>query len=97
MGSFLSEIKGSMTGFEKLTPELVEKLSCDGLTYDELKEAMQKSGLSIDKVVCDPTRVLQNAFFADYENGKYCEIYMQKSYINQLMQISTLNFSNGNL
>ena len=93
MGSFLSEIKGSMTGFEKLTPELVEKLSCDGLTYDELKEAMQKSGLSIDKVVCDPTRVLQNAFFADYENGKYCEIYMQKSYINQLMQISTLNFS----
>ena len=47
MGSILSEIKGSMTGFEKLTPELVEKLSCDGLTYDELKEAMQKSGLSL--------------------------------------------------
>lgn len=93
MGSILSEIKGSMTGFERLTPEMVEKLSCDGLTYDELKEAMQKSGLSIDKVVCDPTRVLQNAFFADYENGKYCEIYLQKSYIDQLMQVSTVNFS----
>ena len=93
MDSILSEIRGSMTGFEKLTPELVEKLSCDGLTYDELKEAMQKSGLSIDKVVCDPSRVFQNAFFADYENGKYCEIYLQKSYINQLMQVSTLNFS----
>ena len=39
MGSILSEIKGSMTGFEKLTPELVEKLSCDGLTYDESTDA----------------------------------------------------------
>ena len=58
MGSILSEIKGSMTGFEKLTPELVEKLSCDGLTYDELKEAMQKSGLSIDRLF-----VIQQEFF----------------------------------
>ena len=78
MDSILSEIRGSMTVFEKLTPELVEKLSCDGLTYDELKEAMQKSGLSIDKVVCDSSRVFQNAFFVDYGNGKYCEIYLQK-------------------
>ena len=34
MGSILSEIKGSMTGFERLTPEMVEKLSCDGIAKD---------------------------------------------------------------
>ena len=87
------EIRGCMTEFQQLTPELIEKLSCEGLTFEELKTAMHKAGLSIDNVVCDTNRVFQNAFYADYENGKYCEIYLQRSYIDKLFQISTLNFS----
>lgn len=87
------EIRGCMTEFQQITPEFIEKLSCEGLTFEELKTAMHKAGLSIDNVVCDTNRVFQNAFYADYENGKYCEIYLQRSYIDKLLQISTLNFS----
>ena len=87
------EIRGSMTEFQKLTPELVEKLCGDGLTYTELKEELDKAGLSIDNVVCDTSRVFQNAFYADYENGKYCEMYLQREYLDKLIQVATLNFS----
>ncbi len=87
------EIRGSMTEFQKLTPELVEKLCSDGLTYTELKEELDKAGLSIDNVVCDTSRVFQNAFYADYENGKYCEMYLQREYLDKLIQVATLNFS----
>ena len=86
------EIRGSMTEFQKLTPELLSKLSINGLTYDELKDALDNAGLSIDNVVCDTSRFFQNAFYADYENGKYCEMYLQHTYLDKLIQISTLNF-----
>lgn len=86
------EIRGSMTEFQKLTPELLPKLSINGLTYDELKDALDNAGLSIDNVVCDTSRVFQNAFYADYENGKYCEMYLQHTYLDKLIQILTPNF-----
>ncbi len=87
------EIRGSMTEFQKLTPEHAETLGCDESMYSELKTILDKAGLSVDNVVCDPKRIYQNVFYADYENGKYCEIYLQHSYLEQLAQILTLNFS----
>ncbi len=87
------EIRGCMTEFQKLTPELVEQLSCDGLTYTELDNVLKKEGFSIDNVICDPSRVFQNAFYADYENGKYFEVYLQHTYLEQLITILSLNFS----
>lgn len=89
------EIRGCMTQFEALTPELIQSVTCDGLTYEELACHMKKAGLSIEKVVCDPTRKLQNAFYADYENGRYCEIYLQRSYLDSLLRIAMMNFSEG--
>lgn len=91
----VQEIRGSMTQYEPLTEELLQAVSCDGLTYNELSEHMAKAGLSIEKVVCDPGRKLQNAFYADFENGRYCEIYLQHSYMDTLLQIGTMNFSAG--
>lgn len=89
------EIRGAMSQFIPLTPEIIKEVSCDGLTYEELAEQMQKAGLAIEKVVYDPTRRLQNAFYADYENGRYCEVYLQHSYLDTLLQIATANFSSG--
>lgn len=89
----LKEIRGCMTRFEALTPELLQSMSCDGLTYEELSAHMKQAGLSIEKVVCDPARRLQNAFYADYENGRYCEIYLQRSYLDILLKIAMMNFS----
>lgn len=36
----LKEIRGCMTQFEALTPELLQSMSCDGLTYEELSAHM---------------------------------------------------------
>lgn len=78
--------------YEPLTHTIVQELSCDGLTYSELAEQMKTAGLSIEKIVYDPTRKLQNAFYADYENGLYCEVYLQRSYLSTLLKIATMNF-----
>ena len=88
----IMEIRGCMTRFDPLTPEIVKTASCGGLIYDELAEQMQKAGFSIEKAVYDRTRRLQNAFYADYENGLYCEVYLQRSYLDTLLKIATLTF-----
>ena len=91
----IMEVRGCMTQFLPLTPDILREASCDGLTYEELAEQMHKAGLDIEKVVYDPTRKLQNAYYADYENGRYCEVYLQKSYLDTLLKIATMNFSKG--
>ena len=93
--SLVMEVRGSMTQYEPLTPALLQTMTCDGLTYAELAAYMSKIGLSIEKVVCDPRRKLQNAYYADYANGRYCEVYLQRSYLESLLQIATMNFSQG--
>lgn len=91
------EVRGCMSQYEPLTPELLAKMTCDGLTYEELASQMERAGLAVEKIVCDPTRRLQNAYYADYENGRYCEIYLQKSYLDVLLKIATMNFSKGRM
>lgn len=70
----LKELRGSMTRFDALTPEIVSAQSEDGLTYEELKEVLSELGMDIDMVVFDGSRTFQNAFYADFEQGHYCWI-----------------------
>lgn len=67
--SLLQDVRGCMTQFDPLTPEIVAAQSEDGLTYDELKQVLEECGMDIEKVVFDGTRAFQNAFYADFEHG----------------------------
>ena len=76
--SLLMDVRGCMTRFDPLKPEIVAAQSEDGLTYEELKSALAECGMDIKKVVFDGTRSFQNAFYADFEQGHYCWIPFQK-------------------
>ena len=67
--SLVKDVRGCMTRFDPLTPEIVSDQTEDGLTYDELKEVLEACGLDIEKVVFDGSRAFQNAFYADFEQG----------------------------
>ena len=87
--SLIKDVRGCMTHFDPLTPEIVAEQSDDGLTYDELKATLEKCGMSIEKVVFDGSRAFQNAFFADFEQGHYCWIPFQKTGLTNV--ISTMD------
>ena len=65
--SLVKDVRGCMTRFDPLTPEIVAAQTEDGLTYDELKEVLEECGMDIEKVVFDGFRAFQNAFYADFE------------------------------
>ena len=67
--SLVKDVRGCMTRFDPLTPEIVADQTEDGLTYDELKEVLEQCGMDIEKVVFDGSRAFQNAFYADFEQG----------------------------
>ena len=67
--SLLKDVRGCMTRFDSLTPEIVAKESEDGLTFEELEAVLQACGMDINKVVYDGTRRFQNAYYADFEQG----------------------------
>ena len=85
----LQGVRGCMTRFDLLTPEIVAAQSEDGLTFDELKQILAECGMNIEKVVFDGSRAFQNAFYADYENGHYCWIPFQKANLRAI--ISTMD------
>lgn len=72
--SLLADVRGCMTRFDPLTPQIVAAQSEDGLTYEELQTVLAECGMDIRKVVFDGTRSFQNAFYADFEQGHYCWI-----------------------
>ena len=90
----LSDIRGCMTRFDPLTPDIVEEESPDGLTYEELKTVMQECGMAIEKVVYDGTRRFQNAFFVDFELGHYCWIPFQKANLKAILSTANTVFQN---
>ena len=77
--SLVKDVRGCMTRFDPLTPEIVASQSQDGLTYDELKYTLSECGMDINKVVFDDSRGFQNAFYADFEQGHYCWIPCHKA------------------
>ena len=69
--ALLKDVRGCMTRFDPLTPEIVAKETEDGLTFSELEAILVECGMDIHKVVYDGSRSYQNAFFADFEQGHY--------------------------
>ena len=67
--ALIREVRGVMTKFEPLTEEIVAACTQDGLTYEELSDALYSYGLRIDKVVHDSTRKVFNTFYADYHQS----------------------------
>lgn len=90
--SLLKDIRGCMTRFDPLTPEIVEEQSDDGMTFKELQDVLAECGLDISKVVFDCTRVFQNAFYADFEHGHYCWIPFQKAGLKDVISIMDQQF-----
>ena len=60
--SLLADVRGCMTQFDPLTPQIVAAQSEDGLPYDEMQAVLTECGMDIRKVVFDGTRSFQNAF-----------------------------------
>ena len=90
--SLVKDVRGCMTRFDPLTPEIVSAQSDDGLTYDELKQTLAEYGMSIDKVVFDGSRAFQNAFYADFEQGHYCWIPFQKVGLKAIIRTMNQQF-----
>lgn len=49
--SLLKDVRGCMTRFDPLTPEIVANETEDGLTFEELEAIMKECGMDIQKVV----------------------------------------------
>ena len=45
--SLVKDVRGCMTRFDPLTPEIVADQTEDDLTYDELKEVLEECGTEI--------------------------------------------------
>ena len=84
--TILKKVRGVMTRFEPLTEEFISAQSEDGLTYSELSAVLSSYGLDIRKVVHDPTRQIFNTYYADYDQGKYAAIFLQRQYIQDTGQ-----------
>jgi len=78
------EIRGSMSRFDPITHEWVEKCSGGSLTYAELKDILSGYGLSIENVVHDPDRQLQHTYYADYEKAFYCFLHITRDYLESI-------------
>lgn len=82
----VQEVRGVMTQFEPLTPEIVAVTAEDGLTYEEVVDVLAAHGLDINKVVCDPTRKIFGVYYADYELGQYATLVLQRDYLQSIGQ-----------
>ena len=90
------EIRGAMTRFEPLTEQALQERGLESLTLAELKDALAQQGMSLEYVVHDPSRTFQNTFYADYDRGLYCEIYLQRSSLGELLKIGLMNYREKN-
>ena len=93
--TFVKEMLGSMTRFEKLTPELLADTASEGLTYEELEESMSQLGLDIGKILIDPDKKFRQAYYVDFEKGFYSEILFQRSCLNSLLRVAAASLKEG--
>lgn len=68
------EFLGSMACYDTITEEAVSSLTSGGYTFQQLAELMEKHGLSIKKVLHDPSRQFLSTYYADYQSGVYISI-----------------------
>lgn len=81
----LQEIRGIMTQFEPLTAESLEKAVSEDITFSEFESLMQSYGLSMEFIVHDPTRQCLNTFYADFQHGRYVELYLNPQYLREVL------------
>lgn len=79
------EVRGSMTRFEPLTKDTLQTLGPKGPAYSELKNALAVHGLSIERVVCDPTRKFSNTFYAEAAQGLYIDLYLGQKNLCEML------------
>ena len=91
--TLLREVRGCMTRYDPLTPEIVAKETEDGLTYEELEAVLEECGLDIRKVVYDGSRRFQNAYYADFEQGHYCWVPFQRGGLKEILGTISASFS----
>ena len=90
--SLIQDVRGCMTRFDPLTPQIVAAQSEDGLTYEEMQTVLAECGMDIRKVVFDGTRGFQNAFYADFEQGHYCWIPFCRANLKDIVSTMDQNF-----
>ena len=90
--SLVKDVRGCMTRFDPLTPEIVAAQTEDGLTYDELKQVLEECGMDIEKVGFDGSRAFQNAFYAGFEQGHYCWVPFQKAGLRTIISTKDQQF-----
>ena len=91
--ALLKDVRGCMTRFDSLTPEIVAKETEDGLTFSELEAILTECGMDIRKVVYDGSRRFQNAYYADFEQGHYCWVPFQRKGLKEILRTISGNFS----
>ena len=94
--TLLKDVRGCMTHFDPLTPEILAKETEDGLTFSELEAILVECGMDIHKVVYDGSRRFQNAYYADFEQGRYCWIPFQRANLKEILSTISANFSHPN-
>lgn len=81
-----------MTQYAPITPEQVEKEAEGAFTYRELSEFFQEQNLSIKKVIHDPGRMYLNTYYADFDEGLYVAVLLDKEFLqNTVLFLSELN------
>lgn len=93
--ALIQDVRGCMTQFLHLTPEIVEREATDGLTYDEMKRTLEECGMCIEKVLYDPSRRFYNAFYAEFVNGHYCMIPFQRASLSAVLCNTTGHIKQG--
>ena len=91
--TLLRDVRGCMTCFDPVTPDVVSSETEDGLTFEELEEILLECGMDIQKVVYDGTRRFQNAYYADFDQGRYCWIPFQKNGLKEILNTISASFA----
>lgn len=83
--SLIQDLRGVMTRFEPLTADSLAKAVPEELTFAEFSALMQSYDLSLNLIVHDPTRHYLNTFYADYQYGRYLELYLNNQYLREVL------------
>ena len=77
----LQQVRGSITNFEPLDENNLLKVAEEGLTMEEVRLAFERAGLNASKIIVDPSRMIYNVYYADYDKGLYFDVYLTREHL----------------